>query len=191
MIKTLCKPKTTGFVSVEEAISKRRSIRTFKKIVLSEANISQILWAAQGITDSNMKFRSAPSAGATYPLDTYLFTSEGVYLYLPEEHAIKKLSVEDKRAKLSKAALNQSFIADAPLVILFVSVPERITKRYGTRGEQYINIEAGHATQNIHLQAVALGLHSVPIGAFIDEQVAEIINLPHGYKPLYIIPVGM
>jgi len=189
-VKSLPQPKQTGDVSVEEALSKRRSVRSFSGKRLSDAELSQLLWAAQGITDKGRGYRAAPSAGATYPLETYAVTPDGIFRYLPREHAIEEVRKGDFRGELAVAALGQLFVRSAPLTVAFTAVPERTTRRYGQRGNMYIHMEAGHAAENIHLQAVALGLGSVPVGAFDDKAVAEVLGIPKEEKPLYLIPVG-
>ena len=188
----LPQPVTQGKISVEEAIAKRRSQRFFGKKELTSYQISQLLWAAQGITErrGGYSLRSAPSAGALYPMEIYALTKDGVYHYLPERHALEVLSESDLRGDLCNASLGQSSVRDAPLDIVICAVYERVTSKYGERGKRYADIEAGHIAQNIHLQAVALGLGSVPIGAFNDDQVKSVLNLSKDQVPLYIIPVG-
>ena len=186
----LSSPATKGAISIEETLANRRSTRSFKDKALTLDQISQLLWAAQGITEKNWGLRTAPSAGALYPLEIYALTKDGVYRYNPEGHSITVLSKEDKRAALARAALGQSFIASAPLDIVITAVYPRVTRKYGERGFRYVHIEVGHAAENIHLQAVALGLGSVPIGAFNDGKVAEALTLPEEHEPCYIIPVG-
>lgn len=186
----LPEPDMKGTISVEEAISKRRSVRSFDSKALTEAEISQLLWAAQGITSKRRGFRASPSAGATFPLETYLVTEKGVFHYLPEKHALEEVRKGDVRGKLSLAALGQRFVRQAPASIVFTAVFERTTRRYGSRGNMYVHMEAGHAAENIHLQAVALGLASVPVGAFLEKGVETVIGSPKNEKALYIIPVG-
>lgn len=188
----LPKPNTTGKISLEVAIAKRRSQRDFTKQELSQEQISQLLWAAQGITGRvwNHSFRSAPSAGALYPMEIYLVSKEGIFHYLPEGHKLEELAETDLRRDLSQACLGQGSLASAPINIIICAVYSRITAKYAERGIRYAHIEAGHIAQNIHLEAVALGLGSVPIGAFSDERVRKLLNLPKGCEPLYIIPVG-
>lgn len=189
-VKNLPAPRTEGTISVEEAIAKRRSVRSFLDKALSDAELSQILWAAQGITDRRRGLRAAPSAGATYPLETYVVTGEGVFHYLPEKHALEELRRGDFRKDLAQAALGQGFVREAPAVIVFTTVQERTTRRYGNRGNMYIHMEAGHAAENVHLQAIALGLASVPVGAFVDREVEAVIGSPKGERAIYLIPVG-
>lgn len=188
----LPRPALKGEVSLEEAILKRRSQREFSKKDLSLEQISQLLWAAQGITakKGGFAFRSAPSAGALYPLEIYLLSKDGLFHYLPEGHKLDILGKKDFRKDLAGAALGQEAIAQAPLDIVICAVYPRITAKYGQRGVRYAQIEAGHIAQNIHLEAVALGLGSVPIGAFSDKEVKGILSLPEDNEPLYIIPVG-
>ena len=186
----LPEPRTVGKVSVEEAISKRRSVWSFLPQELTLEQISQLLWSAQGITDKVWGFRAAPSAGALYPLHLYILKSDGVFQYLPDGHKLIQVSTEDKRPSLVRASLGQTYIGESPLVIV-VTGNFRITEaKYGQRSYRYLNMEIGHAAENIHLQAVALGLVSVPIGAFWDDVVAKILELPDTQDPYYIIPVG-
>ncbi|HDL77910.1 MAG TPA: SagB/ThcOx family dehydrogenase [Lentisphaerae bacterium] len=187
---TLEEPRMKGPISVEEAIARRRSVRRFLDKPLSRQQISQLLWAAQGITDKARGYRAAPSAGATYPLTVFAMTPEGIYRYLPAGHELELVRKGDFRSPLARAALDQPWVAEAPLDIVITAEPRRTTGRYGRRGMMYIYMEAGHAAQNIHLQAVSLGLGSVPVGAFDDDRVADILQLPEGHSPLYIIPVG-
>jgi SagB-type dehydrogenase family enzyme len=185
-------PLTKGKISLEEAIDRRRSQRSFSSRALTLEEISQLLWAAQGITAKKGGFalRSAPSAGALYPMEIYALTKDGLYHYLPERHVLEVLGEGDLRNDLAGASLGQSSVSEAALAIVICAVYERATTRYGERGKRYAEMEAGHIAQNIHLQAVALGLGSVPIGAFNDEQLKGILKLPQEHVPLYIIPVG-
>lgn len=183
-------PKIEGEMSVEESIEKRRSIRAFTNEKLTLEQIGQIAWSAQGITDARRNYRAAPSAGALYPLELFLVTPEGVYHYRPSNHAMVKVIDRDVRDGLMRAALGQRFVGEAPLNVVITAVFERVTRRYGDRGNRYVEIEVGHAGQNIHLQAVAMGLGSVPVGAFEDDAVSRLLNLPDDHAPLYIIPVG-
>ena len=181
-------PKKKGDVSVEETLVKRRSKRSFTPKELTWEQISQLLWAGQGIAER--AYRTAPSAGALYPLEIYLVIKEGVYRYKPERHELEQTLAEDVRPQLCRAALNQEFIEEAPVNIVVAAAYERMEWRYRERASRYVHIEVGHAAQNIHLQAVALGLGSVPVGAFYDEQVRRVLSLPKNEQPLYIIPVG-
>ena len=157
--------------------------------------ISQILWSAQGITSAR-GFRTAPSAGALYPLELYIIAGNikdlpaGIYKYRPRDHALREIVSGDRRSDLSRAALRQSSIKKAPAVILFCAVYERTTGKYGQRGIRYVHMEVGHAAQNISLQAIALGLHTAVIGAFRDAEVKAIANLPADEQPLYFVPIG-
>ncbi|MCL5986287.1 MAG: SagB/ThcOx family dehydrogenase [Actinobacteria bacterium] len=185
----LPQPNTSGTMSLEEALLKRRSVRSYTDEELTTSEISQLLWAAQGITDSR-GFRTAPSAGALYPLNIYITKSDGTYTYDPTNHELIKLSESDIRRSLYAAGLYQEAIADAPVVFVITAVFKRTTGKYGERGIQYVYLEAGHAAQNLLLQATALDLGGVTIGAFVDEQVSDIMALPAKETPIYIIPVG-
>ncbi|MBD3285425.1 SagB/ThcOx family dehydrogenase [candidate division WOR-3 bacterium] len=180
-------------VSVEECLRTRRSIRSFTDDTLSTAQIATLLWSAQGITEETRGFRTAPSAGATFPLEAYLFTHNGVYVYNPSGHILNKVKDGDLRGDLCAAANNQAWVKAAPVSVVLCAVPERTSKRYGDRTMRYIYMEAGHAAQNIHLQAVALELGSVPVGAFDDDALSRLLGLHETEPetvPLYIIPVG-
>jgi SagB-type dehydrogenase family enzyme len=181
-------PRKRGEVSLEETLVKRRSTRSFASRELTWEQISQLLWAAQGVVAE--VFRTAPSAGATYPLEVYLITSKGVYHYRPESHELETIQEGDVRGQLCRACLSQEWVEQAPVSIVITALYHRTSEGYGSRGARYVHIEVGHVAQNIHLQAVALGLGSVPIGAFRDEQVQKVLSLPEGHQALYIIPVG-
>lgn len=194
---TLPAPQTSGGISVEKAISQRRSTRDFSNKKLDLNQISQLLWAAQGITGPEGKKRAAPSAGALYPMEIYAVTGsqvngleEGVYHYIPDGHKIKKVSTGDLRAELSSAALNQEWVEEAPLSIVITGVYERTTRKYTHHGERYVHIEAGHIGENLFLQAESLDLGMVTVGAFQANQVQKVLNLPNDHQPLYIIPLG-
>jgi len=189
MIK-LPNPRQKGKFSLEETIKKRRSERSFLGKELTLEQISQLLWSCQGITDERSGFRSAPSAGATYPLEVYLVNSEGFFSYIPYTHSLKKIKDEDLRKELARACYGQGFVADAPIDIVICADFKRTTGRYGERGKNYVYIEVGHAAENLHLQAIAEGLGSVPVGAFSDNKVKKILGLPKEQVPVYIIPVG-
>lgn len=188
-------PRTDGDVSLEQTLLQRRSVRNYTGEPLTLDEVSQLLWAAQGITDAR-GYRTAPSAGATYPLEIYLVAgditevSSGVYRYEPAEHKLVKVIDGDVRAGLAAAALAQSPVREGAASIVFTAVYARTTRRYGDRGMTYVHMEVGHAAQNVYLQAVALSLGTVVIGAFIDEQVSRILSLPADEQPLYIMPVG-
>lgn len=186
----LPQPITKGKMSLEEAIEKRRSVRSFSSSPLSLEMISQILWAGQGITEKARGFRSAPSAGALFPCHLYALLPEGVFKYLPLQHKLISWLKEDRRPALARASLNQMFIEQAPLVIVITAEISKTMTRYGLRAPRYVYMEIGHIGQNIQLQAVALGLDSVCVGAFEDGEVKDLLALPPVEDPFYIIPVG-
>ena len=179
-----------GEMAVEQAIAARRSVRRFKTENLAPAQVGRLVWAAQGITHERRGYRASPSAGALYPMELYVVSENGVHKYLPADHALRPHKAGDVRAQLARAALGQQFIAQAPITLAIAAVYERTTRRYGERGRMYVHMEAGHIGQNVHLQAVALGLGSVPVGAFSDEEVSQVLSLPDGEVPLYLITVG-
>jgi len=192
---TLPEPRYDGEISIEEALLKRRSIRQYTGEPLTLQEVSQLLWAGQGITDPR-GLRTAPSAGALYPLEIYVVVgdvenlAEGVYRYEPVEHELVKILEADKRTDLATAALGQSSVSDAAIDLVVTAVYERTTVKYGERGIRYVHIEVGHAAQNMCLQATAMDLAIVTVGAFDDDQVKEVLNLPEDEQPLYVIPVG-
>lgn len=183
---------------LEEVINRRRSIRRFRPEPVSQHEISQILWATQGLTDAPSGFRAIPSAGASYPLEIFVVcgrnciggVEEGTYRYLVDNHSLTLQRRGDVRLELSWAALDERFVRQAPLDIVICALYERTTRHYGQRGERYVHIEVGHAGQNIYLQATALGLATVAVGAFHDEVVRELLRLEKQYQPLYIMAVG-
>ena len=191
----LPEPAHNGTVSVEYALLNRRSVRHYKNEPLTLSEISQLLWAAQGITGAR-GFRTAPSAGALFPLEVYVAVGNvtnlpaGIYKYNYRDHTVFQCVGEDKRSALSQAALTQRSIARAPAVLLICAVFDRITRTYGQRGIPYTYMEIGHAAQNVCLQAVAMDMGTVVIGAFRDEEVKRIAHLAENEQPAYIIPVG-
>jgi len=184
-----------GPVSLEKAVHQRRSVREYTHAPVTLADVSQLLWAAQGIT-SSQGGRAAPSAGGTYPLEIYVAAGKvtgleaGVYHYLPQQHALAPVKSGDLRRDLQEASHDQTWVGAAPVVFVIGAVYERTTKRYGDRGVRYVHLEAGHAAQNLCLQATALGLGAVTVGAFTDERIQELLDLPTQVKPLYVIPLG-
>jgi len=190
-------PNPRGKISVEEAISKRRSVRRFRAQPLSLAQLSQLLWSAQGITGTGGR-RSAPSAGATYPLEIFVAIGEhsietlaaGIYHYDVGNHSLSLHMSGDLRQKLADTALGQSFISKCPVDMVVCALHARTAYRYGRRGERYVHMEVGHVGQNVSLQAAALGLATVMVGAFEDEEVGKVLKLGNQIKPLYIIPIG-
>jgi SagB-type dehydrogenase family enzyme len=185
----------SGRSRIEELIAKRRSVRQYKDRKLSESVISRLLWAAQGISSGD-GLRTPPSAGALYPLEIHVVTGAedelepGVYRYIPESHTLVREIAGDVREKLSKAALSQPMIRNAPVSFVISAVYARITGKYGNRGLRYAHMEAGHAAQNVCLLGVELGIGTCTVGAFEDEEVKKVLKLPANEEPLYILPLG-
>lgn len=192
---TLPAPRHSSPVSVEAALHQRRSLREYQDTPVTLAEVSQLLWAAQGITHKH-GYRTAPSAGALYPLEVYLVAghvtdlAEGVYKYRPQTHTLVKIAEGDHRSELAAAALGQRWIKDAAMVIVLAAVYERTTAKYGARGVPYVHMEVGHAAQNVYLQTVALELGTVFIGAFYDDRVKDLLKMPDTEHPVGIMPVG-
>ncbi len=199
-------PQLKGKVSLEETILRRRAVRRYRREPLDLSQLSQILWSAQGITGTR-EFRAAPSAGATYPLEIFVFVGKqgvidseakqvpeelqaGIYHYEADSHSLSLHKPADLRPDLARATLDQEFIIDAPVDIVICALYHRTSYRYGRRGERYVHIEVGHVGENIHLQAVALGLATVEVGAFHDEEVRKVLEVEEQIKPLYIMPLG-
>jgi SagB-type dehydrogenase family enzyme len=191
----LPEPKYDGSIPVEEALLRRRSVRDFKDVPLTISEVSQLVWAAEGITGAGGR-RTFPSAGALYPLELYVIAGDvnglppGIYKYKTDGHKLLRIEKGDRRSDLRDAALGQSSVKRAPAVIVLSAVYERTTTKYGERGIRYIHMEAGHAAQNVYLQAVSLGLGTVVIGAFRDEEVRRVMKMTDGERPLYLMPVG-
>ena len=185
----LPKPNLEGSMSLEQAIVTRRSRREFLPKPLTLEQIGQLAWAAQG-QDARSKYRTVPSAGATYPLELFLLSQEGLFHYLLAKHALEKLGDRDLRSDLALAAWGQGFVEAAPLTLVFAAQFTRTTTRYGQRGVRYVYMEAGHAAQNVHLQAESLGLGSVAVGAFDDASVSKVLALPDHLEPIYMVVVG-
>uniref|UniRef100_A0A7C4GEU7 SagB/ThcOx family dehydrogenase n=1 Tax=candidate division WOR-3 bacterium TaxID=2052148 RepID=A0A7C4GEU7_UNCW3 len=186
-------PDTSGTMTVEQALLRRRSVRSFSTAGLKLSESAQLLWAAQGKT-SGWGGRVAPSAGGTYPMELYLVAGKvsglepGVYRYLPADHALETVKPGDVREKLASAALGQAAVASAPAVLVLACDYRRTTARYGERGVRYVHMEAGHVGQNVHLACEAMGLGTVMIGAFSDAGVKRALGI--AYDPLYVMPVG-
>ena len=191
----LPQPQIEGEVSLEETLQMRRSVREYADAPLALDEVSQLLWAAQGIT-SDWGGRTAPSAGALYPLEVYLVAGNvedlepGVFRYDPSAHRLLKAKGGDVRAELCEVSLGQEAVRNGAIDIVIAAVYERTEVKYGDRAARYVHMEAGHAAQNIYLQAAALELGTVTIGAFSDDAVARVLDLPEDEAPLYVIPVG-
>jgi len=196
--------------SVEKALNMRRSIRTYAEAPLSISDVSQIFWAAQGITKKREKFptkwntkyewqggyRTAPSAGALYPMELYLIVgnveglSKGVYKYIPKNHSLKKVIDGDKRTEIYDVALKQGSIKEGAALIVMAGVYERTSVKYGKRAERYVHMEVGFIGENVYLQGITLGIGTVMIGAFRDEELKKALDLPEDEHPLAIMPLG-
>lgn len=191
----LPQPNSDSDFSLERALKQRRSVRNFSGAALALNEIAQLLWSAQGITSPD-GLRTAPSAGALYPLEIILAAGNvtgldpGVYRYDPSGHLLTPVAEGDRRAELARAALGQLWMQTAPAVIAFGAVAERTTRKYGSRGIPYVYIEVGHSAQNVFLQAQALGLGAAVVGAFDDARIASILQMPKEERPLYLMPVG-
>lgn len=191
----LPKAETTLGHPLELLLAQRRSVRDFSAQSIPLSKLSCLLWAAQGVTDPR-GFRSAPSAGALYPLELYLVAGAisglepGIYRYLARDAILSSMQPGDRRSALAAAALGQSWLADAALTLVFAADYKRTTKKYDRRGIQYVHIEVGHAAQNTLLTAVALNLGAAVVGAFDDNRVASVVGLSKEETPLYLLPVG-
>ncbi len=185
-------PELRGGMSLAQALSHRRSRREFTAHRPTPAQVAQLCWAAQGITGIEQSLRTAPSAGATYALALLVVEPTGVYRYEPSGHRLRRLLSHDVRARLRAAALDQPCVGEAPLCLVLAVQPAVVAARYGLRrGWRYGLLEAGHAAQNVLLQAEALGLAGVPVGAFKDGEVADVLGIPPGLHPVYLLPIGV
>lgn len=194
-VRTLPTPLLEGERSLESALGRRRSVREYSATSLTVDELSQLLWAAQGVTAPD-GLRAAPSAGALYPLETYVVVGDvdglpsGIYKYEPASHALALVTEGDRRGVLADAALGQECVATAPAVVVVGAVYGRMTAKYGNRGRRYVHQEVGHAAQNVCLEAVALGLGAVVVGAFDDRRVKAAVRMTRWEQPQCLLPVG-
>ncbi len=194
----LPEPSLKSDKSIEEVLSERRTRRAFSEEAVNKRLLSQLLWAAQGITEESRNYRTAPSAGALYPLEVYVSVQNkgceglenGLYKYIQKTHQIEFIKPGDLSASLENVGYSQDFFSRSPLCFILTAVPQRTTKKYGERGYRYIHIEVGHVGQNIQLQGTALGLSVGVVGAFQDKKLSELLDLNKEEIPLYILPAG-
>lgn len=177
-----------GTVSLDDALSTRRSIRQLGSAPLSDLELSRLLWSMQGMTPAGN--RTSPSAGATYPIELYVLTADGVFRYLPAGHKLEVASPQDARPALHQEAAGQDAVRDAAAIFVITGVFERTAAKYGERSVRYVHIEVGHVAQNLMLEVTALGLGTVPVGSFDDDAVSRVLGLPADHVPLYLFPVG-
>jgi SagB-type dehydrogenase family enzyme len=183
-------PRTDSSMALEATLAQRHTVRDFQPHALTDGEVGQLLWAAQGVTHESHK-RTAPSASGLNALETYVATHDGLARYLPGEHALQPLSDRDMRGQLQEATGGQPFVGTAPIVVVFTIVPGRVSGKHGEdRAIRYSDFEAGHAGQNLLLQAVALDLGGVPIGSFDDTAMCRLLELPDGEMPRYLFALG-
>ena len=190
-------PHIEGRLSVETALARRRSVRDFTAQPLRLEQLGQILWAAQGITGRRWPMRTSPSAGGLYPLEVFVVAGRvdgleaGIYRYRPAGHGLVHIKGGDHRRALARAALGQGWIGQAPFTVVIAGVVARTAAKYGQRAERYMHMEAGHAAQNVYLQAQSEGLGTTAVGAFQDSAVHALVGLAADEAPLYLLPVGV
>jgi SagB-type dehydrogenase family enzyme len=176
-------------------LEQRHSVREFSDRSLELAEVAQVLWAAMGLNRPDGR-RTVPSAGALFPLDVYVVAGDvrglapGVYRYVPHEHALEPTAAGDRRTPLVRAALRQEWAARAPAIVVVTAEYERTTVKYGDRGVRYAHMEVGGVAQNVYLQCAALNLGTTFVGAFDDEKVGAVLELPAAHRPLALLPVG-
>ncbi len=188
-VVSLPRPDTHGTMPLDDALARRRSVRTFRSTQLPLAVIGQLLWAGQGITSPDGK-RTAPSAGGLYPIELYVVTASQVMHYLPQGHRLEIRTSSNPRSALRDALLGQRSVSDAPAVIVVAAVPSRTRFKYGARADAFVALEAGHVTQNILLDATAHALAAVPIGGVDPARVRRALALPPQDTVEYVVPVG-
>ncbi len=190
-------PRLAGELAFEAALAHRRSVRDFAARPLTLAQLGQVLWAAQGITGRRWPMRTAPSAGGLYPLEVFVVAGQvdgledGIYRYRPAGHGLVHLKDGDHRRALARAALGQGWIAQAPATLVIAGVVARTAAKYGQRAGRYMFMEAGHAAQNVYLQAQSEGLGTTAVGAFKDSAVQALLGMAADEAPLYLLPVGV
>jgi SagB-type dehydrogenase family enzyme len=188
-------PQHQGSISLDSTLWARRSTREFSDRTISLADASQLLWAAQGVNRPD-GHRTAPSAGATYPLELYLLAARvdglepGMYRYRPATHDLVTTGVTVRLVDLPGVAVRQEWVTGAAALVVFAAAYERTSGRYASRAERYVPMEVGHAAQNLYLEAAALGLGTTFIGAFTDSALARVLALPAEQRPLGLMPVG-
>jgi SagB-type dehydrogenase family enzyme len=186
--------------NLKSLLERRYSCRNFQEKSLNLDDIATILWATCGKKYDSVTraSKTIPSAGATYPLELYLVVGrnsvdrlkEGMYHYLIEEHSLEFVRENDLRGELTTACLGQGFIEKAPVSLIITAYFERTTQRYKKRGENYVYMESGHASQNAYLAITNLGLSTVEVGAFIDNDVKRVLRLDKDCTPLLVMPIG-
>jgi SagB-type dehydrogenase family enzyme len=192
----LPEPARAGTMSLEETMARRRSLRAYAPAPLSLETIGQLAWSAQGVTEAATGYRTAPSAGGTLPIEVDLLVhgvpelEDGVYRYLPPEHALRRRLAGDRREAVTAATLDQAFVREAPVVMVLSSVAARTVPRFGALTDRLIDMEVGHVAQNVSLQAVALGLGTVVVAAIREAEVAAALELAEGERPIYLMPLG-
>jgi SagB-type dehydrogenase family enzyme len=199
-ITKLPNPQLTGNMSVEQALQNRRSVRKYSNQSINLADVSQLLWAGQGITNTQRNLRAAPSAGQVYPLELYVLVGfggvsglkEGLYHYIPQNNTLEKIIEGDLRNNLSQVANGQPWVKQAPINIVITGNYQKMINKYNDQqlSTRFVNMEAGHVGENLYLQAEALGLATVSLGSFDENQMKKLLQLPKNEKPLYIFPVG-
>lgn len=188
-------PKQDSKFSLERALRERRSVRSFRHDPITLEQLSQLLWAAQGITNSR-GYRTVPSAGGLYPLEIYVMAGDvkglpvGMFKYQPDGHRLRMIESDDRRKQMEAAALGQTWVRKNAALIVFSTDDSRATRKYGKRGVRYVHIEVGHAAQNILLQAQALGIGVTAVGAFNDKLAGKILELSGNEQVLYLMPIG-
>jgi len=199
----LPKPRTRGKLTLEEALKLRKTARTLSTKPIDIATVSQLLWALQGITwvektpeRKRVFHKAAPSAGKTFPLEVYVALSQGLFRYKPRKHMLHQMNEQDMRGELSKAAvtpLNTKAIQNAPITIILTADNERALKASPLleNAARFVHLEAGHAAQNLLLQAVALGLGTCTITSFNVGAVYGTLKIPLGHRPIYLLPIGV
>ena len=191
----LPRPRLRSGYSFEKVLGERRSVREYSSEALTIENVSQLLWSAQGVTRPD-GWRTAPSAGATFPLELYLVAgnvnglAQGLYRYRADQHKLIQLVNKDLRGDLAAAALGQEWMKESAIIIVIAAVYARATQKYGQRGIRYAHMEVGHAAQNVYLQAASLNMGTTSVGAFDDKRVKEVLKLPSDEQPLGLMPIG-
>ncbi len=189
--------ETPPAMPLAETIARRRSLRDYADRALTLAELSWLLYCASGITAPASGLRAAPSAGAQFPIETYVAANRveglapGLYHYAVKQHALHRVREGELAAAIMRAGLGQEFLAQAGVVFVLTAIFQRLRWRYRERTYRYALLEAGHIGQNLYLAAEAAGLGACAVGAYFDDQLNQLLEVDGEEEAaLYVLAVG-